>query len=121
VHPQGRLSVEVKNLEQFGVALTALAHDDRIEAKGVRKDLKEILLSGRESDSHGLPMIRKPFLQDELERVMRRERPALLTPSHVEGNDAARFGLAFGRVLRSAVPRRIDTTARYTSIVLVRS
>jgi hypothetical protein len=27
------------------------------------------LLSGQESDSHGLPMIRKPFLQDELERA----------------------------------------------------
>jgi two-component system cell cycle response regulator CpdR len=72
-------------------ALTALANDRRIDilisdvnmpgvvgyelaekAKRVRKDLKVILLSGRESDSHGLPMIRKPFLQDELERVMRR-------------------------------------------------
>jgi two-component system cell cycle response regulator CpdR len=72
-------------------ALTALANDRRIDilisdvnmpgvvgyelaekAKRVRKDLKVILLSGRESDSHCLPMIRKPFLQDELERVMRR-------------------------------------------------
>jgi two-component system, cell cycle response regulator CpdR len=72
-------------------ALTALANDQRIEilisdvnmpgivgyelaekAKRVRKDLSVILLSGRESHSHGLPMIRKPFLQDELERVMRR-------------------------------------------------
>lgn len=46
-------------------ALTGLVNDQR-------KDLKVILVSGRESDSHGLPLIRKAFLQDELERVMRR-------------------------------------------------
>ena len=70
-------------------ALALLARDKRIEilitdinmpgiegyelaekAKHLRHDLSAILLSGRESDSHGFPMIRKPFLQDDLRRVM---------------------------------------------------
>ena len=71
-------------------ALALLARDKRIEilitdinmpdiagyelaekAKRVRYDLKPILLSGGESDSHGFPMLRKPFFQDDLRRVMR--------------------------------------------------
>ena len=59
------LGCEVITALNGTAALTALANDDRIEAKGVRKDLNVILLSGRESDSHGLTMICKPFLQDE--------------------------------------------------------
>ncbi len=71
-------------------ALTVLARDQRIEiliadinmpaiaghelaqkAKRVRDGLAVILISGREADSHGFPMIRKPFLQDDLRRVMK--------------------------------------------------
>jgi CheY-like chemotaxis protein len=71
-------------------ALAVLARDQRIEilitdinmpgfsgyelaekAKRVQHNLNPILLSGRESDSHGFPMIRKPFLQDDLRRVMK--------------------------------------------------
>lgn len=37
----------------------------------LRRDLQVILLSGRETDSHGFPMISKPFLQRDLTRVMR--------------------------------------------------
>jgi two-component system, cell cycle response regulator CpdR len=40
-------------------------------ARRMRPDLQVILLSGRETDGHGLPLIRKPFLEDDLIRVMR--------------------------------------------------
>jgi len=40
------------------------------KAKRERHGLKPILLSGRESDSHGFLMIRKPFFQDDLRRMM---------------------------------------------------
>jgi CheY-like chemotaxis protein len=71
-------------------ALTILASDKRIEilitdinmpslagyelakkAKRVRPGIKPILLSGRESDPRGFPMIRKPFFQDDLRRVIK--------------------------------------------------
>ena len=69
-------------------ALALLARDKRIEIlitdikcqvlqgtsllkkRRKRHGLKPILLSGRESDSHGFLMIRKPFFQDDLRRVM---------------------------------------------------
>lgn len=41
-------------------------------AKRVRKNLKIILLSGREDAEGGLPFIRKPFSQDDLARTMAR-------------------------------------------------
>jgi predicted DNA-binding ribbon-helix-helix protein len=41
------------------------------QAKRIRKNLHIILLSGREDDGHGLPLIRKPFLEADLMRVMR--------------------------------------------------
>ncbi len=71
-------------------ALDALTNDQRIEilitdinmpgiggyelaekAKRVRHGLNVLLLSGREAEGHGFPMIRKPFLQDDLRRVMK--------------------------------------------------
>jgi two-component system cell cycle response regulator CpdR len=39
-------------------------------ATRVRNGLQVILLSGRESDGHGFPLIRKPFLEADLRRVM---------------------------------------------------
>lgn len=39
-------------------------------ASGFRHGLQVILLSGRESEGHGFPLIRKPFLQSDLKRVM---------------------------------------------------
>jgi CheY-like chemotaxis protein len=35
-----------------------------------RPDLRILLLSGREGDGHGLPILRKPFLEDDLARTM---------------------------------------------------
>jgi two-component system cell cycle response regulator CpdR len=39
-------------------------------ATRVRNGLQVILLSGRESDGHGFQLIRKPFLEADLRRVM---------------------------------------------------
>ena len=36
------------------------------------RDLKVIMLSGREHDGRGFPLVRKPFLQDDLKRTMAR-------------------------------------------------
>jgi two-component system, cell cycle response regulator CpdR len=46
------------------------------KAKRVRPGLHVILLSGRETDGRGLPLIRKPFLWPDLARVMR-ENPGV--------------------------------------------
>lgn len=46
----------------------ALAHS----AVRMRERLKVILMSGQESDGHGFPVIRKPFLPDDLRRTMAR-------------------------------------------------
>jgi CheY-like chemotaxis protein len=34
----------------------------------LRPDVQILLLSGREADGHGLPMLRKPFLEEDLAR-----------------------------------------------------
>jgi two-component system, cell cycle response regulator CpdR len=39
-------------------------------ATRVRNGLQVIQLSGRESDGHGFPLIRKPFLEADLRRVV---------------------------------------------------
>ncbi len=39
-------------------------------AKEMRPGLKVILLSGAESDAHGWPLLRKPFLQSDLARMI---------------------------------------------------
>jgi CheY-like chemotaxis protein len=39
-------------------------------ATRTRKDLKVIILSGRESDGRGFPFVRKPFLLGDLRRTM---------------------------------------------------
>jgi two-component system cell cycle response regulator CpdR len=36
----------------------------------LREDLKVIVLSGRQSDGRGFPLIRKPFMQQDLKRTM---------------------------------------------------
>jgi two-component system, cell cycle response regulator CpdR len=39
-------------------------------ARRASEHLAVMLLSGRETDGHGFPMIRKPFLQEDLVRTM---------------------------------------------------
>ncbi len=41
-------------------------------AQRMRVGLTVIMLSGRESDGHGFPFIRKPFLRDDLVQTMAR-------------------------------------------------
>ena len=84
------LDCEVISARNGVDALATLAKDWRIEilvtdinmpgftgyelaekAKRVRRGLKVILLSGRESDGHGFPLIRKPFSKDDLALVMK--------------------------------------------------
>ena len=74
-----------------GEALTKLADDQRIKilitdinmpgmsgyelaeaATRNGSDLRVIMLSGRETDGHGFPIIRKPFAQEDLWRTMQR-------------------------------------------------
>ena len=40
-------------------------------AKQMRPELKVLLLSGRENDGYGFPLIRKPFLEFDLTRAMK--------------------------------------------------
>jgi CheY-like chemotaxis protein len=72
-------------------AIDTLVADDRIEilitdvnmpdmdgfavaqaATRMRKELKVIILSGRENDGRGFPLVRKPFLLGDLRRTMER-------------------------------------------------
>lgn len=39
-------------------------------AARLRPDLRILLMSGREGDGHGLPILRKPFLKEDLARTM---------------------------------------------------
>jgi len=93
------LDVIAQMLEELGcevvmttdprLALDLLAGDERLEilitdinmpemsgyelaekAQRARKNLGVIVLSGRETEPHGFPMIRKPFLQEDLARTM---------------------------------------------------
>ena len=53
--------VNMPDMDAFAVAQAA---------KRMRKELKVIILSGRESDGRGFPLVRKPFIQDDLKRTM---------------------------------------------------
>ena len=86
----GELGCEVITRQDSAEALAALGQDQRIEilladinmpgiagyelakqAKRLRPGVKLILVSGRETDGHGFPLLRKPFLQNDLARVIR--------------------------------------------------
>ena len=84
------LGCEVLTQQNAAEALTVLRNDRRIEilltdinmpgiagfelaeqAKRLRPGVKPILVSGRETDGYGYPLLRKPFLQNDLVRVLR--------------------------------------------------
>jgi CheY-like chemotaxis protein len=56
----------ISDIEMPGLSGTALAE----RASGFRPELRVLLLSGRENDAHGFPMLKKPFLESDLRRVM---------------------------------------------------
>jgi two-component system cell cycle response regulator CpdR len=47
-------------------------HELAERARRVRQDLDVLLLSGRDGDGHGYPIVRKPFLPHELRDVISR-------------------------------------------------
>jgi two-component system cell cycle response regulator CpdR len=83
------LGCEVITQQDSAAALAALAQNQRIEllltdidmpgiaghelakqAKRLRPGVKPILISGRDTDGRGFPLLRKPFLQAELARLI---------------------------------------------------
>jgi CheY-like chemotaxis protein len=61
-----RIEMLIADINMPGLSGVQLAE----RASGFRHGLRVILLSGRESENHGFPLIRKPFLQGDLQRVM---------------------------------------------------
>ena len=85
-----QLGCEVITQQDSTAALVALAQDQRIEllltdinmpgiaghelakqAKRLRPGVKPILISARDGNGRGFPLLRKPFLQADLARVIR--------------------------------------------------
>lgn len=83
------IGCDVRTARNGAEALAKIAGDEKIEilitdinmpdisgyvlaerARQIRPSIRIILLSGRESATHGLPLIRKPFLESDLKRVM---------------------------------------------------
>jgi two-component system, cell cycle response regulator CpdR len=61
-----RIEILITDINMPGMDGFALAE----AAVRVRKRLKVIVLSGRQSDGRGFPLIRKPFMQDDLKQTM---------------------------------------------------
>jgi two-component system, cell cycle response regulator CpdR len=62
-----RIEILVTDINMPGITGYELAQ----RAKRLRPRVTPILTSGREMDSHGLPFLRKPFMQDDLARLMK--------------------------------------------------
>jgi CheY-like chemotaxis protein len=60
------IEILIADINMPGLSGTELAQ----RARSFRDQLPVILLSGRESDSHGYPLIRKPILRSDLQRVV---------------------------------------------------
>ena len=62
-----RIEILLTDINMPGIAGNELAE----QAMRLRPGVKPILVSGRETDGYGYPLLRKPFLQNDLVRVMR--------------------------------------------------
>jgi len=66
------LELLAEMLEELGCEVLTIAGFELAEqAKRLRPGVKPILVSGRETDGYGYPLLRKPFLQNDLVRVLR--------------------------------------------------
>ena len=63
-----RIEILITDINMPGMNGYALAE----AAKQMRKELNVILLSGREGEGHDFPLVRKPFLKDDLVKTMAR-------------------------------------------------
>ena len=61
-----RVEVLITDINMPDISGYKLAH----RAKKRRPEVMVIMLSGGETDPHGWPLVRKPFLQSDLTRVM---------------------------------------------------
>jgi two-component system cell cycle response regulator CpdR len=62
-----RIEILITDINMPGMTGYQLAQ----KAKERRSDLRVLMLSGRETDGHGFPMIRKPFMQEDLARALK--------------------------------------------------
>jgi CheY-like chemotaxis protein len=60
-----RVEVLISDVNMPGMSGYELAE----RATRIRPGLRVVLLSGADTDPHGLPFIRKPFVQDDLRRI----------------------------------------------------
>jgi CheY-like chemotaxis protein len=63
-----QISILITDVNMPGMSGYELAE----AASRKRSGLQVIVLSGRETDGHGFPILRKPFAQEDLSRTMRR-------------------------------------------------
>jgi CheY-like chemotaxis protein len=65
---EGDQSIEILIADMNMPGLSGVQLAER--ASEFRRGLQVILVSGRDGETHGFPLIRKPFLQTDLQRVM---------------------------------------------------